>query len=123
MHNSYYPLDTPADTPLSICPACNAVAGLWRHTEAEVAADLPHSVPQYVVMCNYGDRIGPQRGMRHEGCLLHMPPDAFYKAQISEAITYWNDFARALRDLRLRHHQRALVRAQAPGFTAEPLHT
>jgi hypothetical protein len=98
-YEQFRQLDTPDGTHLAPCPVCGAVAGLWRYSEA---ADAPTAT---VVMCSNEAPIGPQDGRLHEGCLLYMPSDDFYRATIREAVGHWNAFAYALTNQRRRREQ------------------
>lgn len=97
MHDCYQPIDTPAGVAIELCPVCNAVAGLWRHSEG------PDEPTTTAVMCSNGQRFGPQDDSVHEGCLLYMPPEDFHRNTIREAVRYWNDYAHALREMALRN--------------------
>lgn len=102
MHDDYKKLElsqiastTPDGGPvLERCPVCGSDAELWQYSTS------PTAPRQLVVMCSHGDPIGPQDGIRNEGCLLYMPPEGFYQERIATAVRYWNDFAKALTALR-----------------------
>lgn len=93
LHDDYKPLDHEPDK-IERCPMCGSCAKLWQYSESETAPR------QLVVMCEHGEPIGPQNGIRNEGCLLYMPPEGFYQARITDAVRYWNEFAKALSTLR-----------------------
>jgi hypothetical protein len=93
MHDDYKPLDHDPDK-IERCPVCGSAGQLWQYSTS------PTTPRQLVVMCSHGEAIGPQDGIRDEGCLLYMPPEGFYQARITDAVRYWNDFARALVALR-----------------------
>lgn len=96
MHDDYKPLDTPQG--LERCPVCGSEAGLWQYSESETA---PRKL---LVMCSHGDRIGPQDGLIHEGCLLYMPDNNFYRETIRDAVRFWNEFAKALSAFRRQNN-------------------
>lgn len=95
-HELYSVLD---ENPAGVakCPVCHAPPSLWQFTEKGGTASK-------LVCCTRGDPFGPQVsdhvGLMNEGCLLFMPPDAFYRATRREAINYWNAYAEALTTLR-----------------------
>lgn len=109
MHDDYKRLDLSqiACVPPNVgpvlepCPVCGGKAALWQYSESETAPR------QLVVMCERGEPIGPQDGIRNEGCLLYMPPEGFYQARIADAVSYWNKFARALGELQAENAERA----------------
>lgn len=78
-------------TTIESCPVCGANALLWSYSD-----DFENGPVQKVVMCENGERIGPQEGIVQEGCLLFMPPPDFYQPTIREAVKFWNEFAKAL---------------------------
>ena len=96
------------------CPVCSASAELWEYNQNDNTA-------LKVVMCSDGKAFGPQDGIMGEGCLLYMPPDAFYRPTKREAIKYWNDYAQALEKMRRNRnwdkHKAGVLRA--PTTTAE----
>lgn len=87
-----YKLWSPPPDPATIsrCPVCNSPGEVWQYS------DSPDSQLLRVVMCTRGEAFGPQEGIVNEGCLLYMPPEAFYRATTKEAVRYWNDYAKAL---------------------------
>lgn len=89
-HDDYKRLEPAAGVKLYPCPVCAADAELWQYSEALT------SPTKKVVMCSRGEAFGPQSGLVDEGCLLYMPPGAFYKPSIRDAVKYWNDYAVAL---------------------------
>lgn len=93
LHDDYKQLDHDPDK-IERCPVCGSQAKLWQYSTS------PTAPRQLVVMCEHGDPIGPQDGIKNEGCLLYMPPDGFYQERIASAVRYWNDFARALTAMR-----------------------
>lgn len=101
MHDDYKPLDLsqfvtapPNGRVLEPCPVCGNEAGLWQYSESET------SPRKLLAMCSHGEKIGPQDGIKNEGCLLYMPPDQFYRETIRDAVRYWNEFAKALTAMR-----------------------
>ena len=90
VYEMYKQIDTPQGVSLLPCPCCGMDAKLWRYAKSETDSSTP------VVMCENGDKLGPQDGHANEGCLLYMPPDNFYRATIREAVRYWNEYADAL---------------------------
>lgn len=103
-YDCYKKIELTAAYRLQNCPVCQSKAELWQFSES---ADAPISK---VVMCSHGDAFGPQDGITNEGCLLYMPPEAFYQGRIPDAVRYWNDYAKALRKLRLSNTPQAVVR-------------
>ena len=89
-HDDYKRLTLQPGQHLYPCPVCAADAELWQYSEAETTPTTK------LVMCSRGEAFGPQNGLVDEGCLLYMPPGAFYKASIRDAVKYWNDYAVAL---------------------------
>lgn len=96
MHDDYKPLETPAG--VERCPVCGSEAQLWQYS------DSPNSPVKRLVMCSHGDKIGPQNGLIHEGCLLYMPGDDFYRETARDAVRFWNEFAKALSTLRRQNN-------------------
>ena len=102
MHDDYKQLDLSqivsvppnGGAVLEPCPVCGSAGQLWQYSTS------PTAPRQLVVMCSHGEPIGPQDGIRNEGCLLYMPPEAFYQARIADAVRYWNEFAKALTAMR-----------------------
>lgn len=86
----YKQIETPQGSSLLPCPCCGSEAHVWQFSESETAPTTNS------VMCDNGGPIGPQDGIVGAGCLLYMPPDAFYRPTIREAVKYWNDYAQAL---------------------------
>jgi len=93
VHDLYKQLDL-AGRRIEDCPVCGAKAGLWQYSTS------PNDPRRVTGMCSHGDAFGPQDGMVNEGCLLYMPPEGFYQPTEREALRYWNDYAKALADLR-----------------------
>lgn len=89
-HDSYKKIDTPAGTHIEACPVCGSTGALWRYSEA------PDAPTTTAVMCNNGERFGPQDALLYEGCLLYMAPNEFYRDTIREAVKYWNAYATAI---------------------------
>jgi hypothetical protein len=80
------------------CPVCGSGASVWKHSNSFADESMPVTK---AVMCDNGDPFGPQReSATNAGCLLFMPPSEFYRARISEAVKYWNEYAAALTALR-----------------------
>jgi hypothetical protein len=79
----------PAGT-LEPCPVCGSKAVVLEFSEE------PTDPVQRVVMCENGERFGPQDGIRNDGCLLYMPPEQFYHGRGADAARYWNEYAKAL---------------------------
>lgn len=90
IHEMYQPATVLGGAQLLACPCCGATPGLWQFRETAEGAYLN------VVMCSTAERIGPQDGIKNQGCPLSMPSDDFYRPTQREAIKYWNDFAAAL---------------------------
>lgn len=80
---------------IEACPVCGSAAELWSHSK-----DFATGPILKAVMCSNGDAFGPQGEEIFGGCLLYMPPSAFYQPTIREAVKYWNQYAVALRALR-----------------------
>ncbi len=80
------------------CPVCGSTASVWKHSRSFADESMPVTK---AVMCDNGEPFGPQEsGIVDAGCLLFMPPSEFYRARISEAVKYWNEYAAALIALR-----------------------
>jgi hypothetical protein len=90
MKHDYYLMEPPPAEPISACPCCGSVARVW------VYAEDPDSPVTKVVMCDNHEDIGPRSASLHNGCLLSMPPDDFYRTSGREAVAYWNKYAAAL---------------------------
>jgi hypothetical protein len=97
-HEDYKRLETPAGSAIENCPVCGCQAELWQYSAAD---DGPTNK---LVCCTRSDPFGPQDGIIMAGCLLYLPPQAFYMATSREAIRYWNDYAKALEKLRRAEH-------------------
>lgn len=91
-HDDYKQLD--CDLPLQPCPCCGGKGQLWQYSVSPTAPTAK------VVMCDNGERIGPQDGAVYEGCPLYMPNQNHYRETMRDAARYWNDFAIALRVVR-----------------------
>jgi hypothetical protein len=89
-HEEFKLIKAPHEMRVEPCPVCGADAEIYQFSEA------PGEDVQRVVMCSNTDPIGPQDGLVNDGCLLQLPPMAFYKATAKSAIIYWNEFAVAL---------------------------
>jgi hypothetical protein len=94
MHDDYKQLEAPAGVQIERCAVCGSAPQLWQYSTS------PTAPTKKLVMCSHGDVIGPQSGLIHEGCLLYMPSDDFYRDTIRDAIRFWNEFAKALSSLR-----------------------
>ena len=90
MRDCYKKVEAPEGTHIAQCPVCASSAEVYRYSESD---DAPTTT---AVMCANGDKFGPQDGLTHEGCLLYMPPENFYRGTIREAVKYWNEYAKAL---------------------------
>lgn len=97
MKDEYAQLKIPSNMAIEPCPVCGFDATLWEHITKDGGA-------QKVVMCSHGEAIGPQDAEVLAGCQLYMPPNDFYAATIREAISYWNEFAKALNALRRQNN-------------------
>lgn len=76
------------------CPCCGSPPTLWQFTEIG-------GTTSKVVMCDNGEPlIDSDFPAEMTGCLLFMPPTAFYKATRREAVAYWNAYAENLTQLR-----------------------
>lgn len=106
MHDDYKPLLCERSK-LARCPVCGSEGSLWQYTTS------PMSPRKVLVMCTHGEAIGPQSGLVHEGCLLYMPSDDFYRETERDAIRFWNGFAAALTSLRALAH---VPGTELPGF-------
>jgi hypothetical protein len=98
MHDDYKRLETPAGTHLDRCPVCGHDPEVWQYSTA------PDEPTSKVICCSMGDPFGPQDTVALSGCLLYMPPNAFYQPTIRQAARYWNDYAKALETLRRAKH-------------------
>ena len=96
MYHKATPLDGRSMEP---CPCCGSDVELWEFQAKPGAACTK------VVMCMHSDPIGAQQGLAVDGCPMYMPSDDFYRATQREAVTYWNDFAKALVALREKHRK------------------
>lgn len=96
-HDPFKLIETPPGTTLADCPVCATKAHLWRYIDA------PDAPTETLVMCSNATAFGPQTGIQYEGCLLYMPPPEFYRDTIREAAKYWNEYAKALTELRERN--------------------
>lgn len=83
------------ETGIHSCPVCSAGVELYSH-KRESGDSF-----EWVVMCSRSENFDPQSDlMKETGCLLYLPPKDFYNATESEAINYWNDWHKAVKDLR-----------------------
>jgi len=82
-------------TPIEPCPVCGAEPELWKYSK-----DFENGPVEKVVMCSTNSAFGPQEEGYCDGCLLYMPPQAFYNQRISGAVKYWNEHAKALNAMR-----------------------
>lgn len=89
MTDEYTRIDTPNGAQLEPCPCCGSAPRVWQYIDD--AGDATK-----VVMCSFGDSIGPQTGLQSSGCPLYFPSMEGYRATIREAVKYWNEFAKAL---------------------------
>ena len=89
MKDEYTRLDTPSGTHLEPCPCCGSNPRVWQYVDDGGDATQ-------VVMCSFGDPIGPQNDELSNGCPLYFPSMEAYRATIREAVQYWNEFAKAL---------------------------
>lgn len=97
MRDEYTKLDWPSGAITHRCPLCGSKPDLYQYVEKGDALK--------VVMCSHGEAFGPQSGLVDEGCPFYMPPNAFYRPTIREAVKHWNEFAVALLNLRLANDQ------------------
>jgi hypothetical protein len=95
--DDYKQLEIPESSTMELCPCCGGKPELWQYTAT------PGGPTTKVVMCATVEPIGPQDGLTNEGCPLYMPPDCHYRATIREAVTFWNDFAKALTALQRKN--------------------
>jgi hypothetical protein len=100
IHDIYKQIALPSGYTLEPCPVCSSKAELWQFSESD------KSPTQKLVCCTQGEPIGPQDGLIFHGCLLYMPPDIFMRPTISDAVKYWNEFAVAIREMRLQHESK-----------------
>ena len=113
-HDDYKRLETPDGQVIERCPCCGSEGELWQYSESVTEATAK------VVMCVNGTAFGPQDGMANEGCLLYMPPNGHYKATMREAISYWNEFSKALTKQRIaRNWQTAKVLREEDPVSSE----
>lgn len=90
-HDDYKKLLIPDGVTLEPCPCCAADTELWQYSTSETA---PTSK---LVCCSNGEQFPPQDGaLGGCGCVMYMPPQEFYKATIKAAISYWNEWAKAM---------------------------
>lgn len=113
MNDYYRPMEPPPAEPCEPCPCCGSPARVWEYIET------PDSMVKRVAMCDNGDSIGPRDALAYGGCLLHMPPDDFYRETGREAVRYWNEYERALGTLRRANHWKTarVLRADQPKET------
>lgn len=105
----YKKAELPSNAQVAPCPVCGADAELWQYSK-----DFKNGPIDKVVMCANGKKFGPQDGLMAEGCLLYMPPQDFYRGRVSEAVKYWNEYAKALNSQRIgRNRKRAQVLREA----------
>ncbi len=100
MKDEYTHLDTPSGTHLEPCPCCGSTPRIWQYIDD--AGDATK-----VVMCSFGDSIGPQNDELSNGCPLHSPCMEAYRATVQEAVKYWNEFAKALIAIQRRNRWEA----------------
>lgn len=94
-------LHVPPDVTIVPCPVCGSTPELWQHVHQKTL------LAQKVVMCSRDEPFGPQikdGGAVDIGCLLLMPPEAFYRPRIKEAVDYWNEYAKSLQQMQRRNH-------------------
>ena len=78
------------------CPVCGAGVELYSYKES------PDRNLTWSVACTRSENFGPQSDlMKETGCVLYLPPQDFYCATEREAIRYWNDWHKAVNDLRM----------------------
>ncbi len=88
--DEYLLVDAQLDTvTVASCPCCGSRPELWQYVNA-------NDVAQKIVMCSVGEGLVEE----DDGCLLFMPPRAFYQPTRREAIAHWNAYADALAKLR-----------------------
>ena len=100
MKDEYTHLDTPSGTHLEPCPCCGSTPRIWQYIDD--AGDATK-----VVMCSFGDSIGPQNEEFSNGCPLYFPSMEAYRATNREAVKYWNEFAKALMAIQRRNRWEA----------------
>lgn len=112
MNHDLYRRMTPQPTlPIEPCPVCGSDAVVWEFSEG------PTHPVRRVVMCENGERFGPQDGIMNDGCLLYMPPEQFYHGRGADAARYWNEYAKALSAQRRKRNweRHSMFRAAAEG--------
>lgn len=89
-HEEFKKIDFPQGGHIEPCPLCASHVELWQRS------DSPDAPTHKAVCCTNNEPIGKQTGLMNEGCVFYMPPEDFYRATIREAISYWNDYAKAI---------------------------
>ena len=97
MFDNYTQLRVPDGTTIDPCPVCDADPEVWQYISK------PGEAAQKVVMCSHSEEIGPHDSLSGGGCLLYMPPTSFYQPTIREAVKHWNDYGKALTELRKKN--------------------
>lgn len=100
MNDEYKRLDTPSGTHLEPCPCCGSNSRVRQYVDNDGDATQ-------VVMCSFGDPIGPQNDELSNGCPLHSPCMEAYRATVQEAVKYWNEFAKALMAIQSENRREA----------------
>lgn len=96
-HDAFKPVALlPGLVPLA-CPCCGAAPDLYEYMEK------PGDDCQKVIMCSTGEGLGPDPGLRDNGCPLYMPPMALYRPTQREAVQHWNLYTKALMGLQRRN--------------------
>ena len=96
MKDEYTLLNTPGGTHLDPCPCCGSNPRVRQYIDDNGDATQ-------VVMCSFGDPIGPQNDELSNGCPLHSPSLEAYRTTVQEAVSYWNEFAKALLAIQRRN--------------------
>lgn len=99
-HEQYQQIDAPSGTHIEACPVCAGYAELWQYIEK------PDAPAQKVVCCGHFDDIGPHDSLAGGGCPLYMPPLSFYRPTIREAVRHWNEYAKAICELRRKNSEK-----------------
>jgi hypothetical protein len=69
------------------CCVCGSKPQVWRYNETEDSSTVAVCCPTTDMADN--DPLGGQE------CLLYLPPLAFYRPRIVDAVKYWNAYQRA----------------------------
>lgn len=104
--------ELPTTEGMEPCPCCGADASMWEFVTERGA--------QKVGMCTNGEAFGPQQdehqGITNAGCPLYMATPGHYQPTIREAVSFWNEYAKALTALQRSNRWRRaqVLRSKEP---------